>query len=486
MQSMLVVLVLAAVPEQFDAVRVIDPADDVVAAEAALKRWQTAIDTARDSPKPMYSKSSDVVAVERDLLKSARATLAARQKIRQALAAKDNEPELEAAAKALLAEADSAYKNANHNAGETNLYSTYTAIFTGVEKAQRRSASIQGELYELKASRKEAAAQRAREEANAQRRQKRAQTAAQVTAAVAHLKNTLETLPDEADEATVEAALAEIDALEEQCADAAQFERQYFEVENPTFPGCFEHRDGAVKAALRARLPEAKENEAVSVGSSVLKLFATVHPSRLRFVNRNVGKLRRGEAVVLVNPGQFVDVVSITGERTNLEPTYVSKTRLTPQLPVPKATDLPIQRSIDGTMTLVGSADDEVVDDTPPTARDPGYIQLLDPSSKDFVTLTDGSERFWKCFEPNMKKLDPDGTAWRFTAETYNVRTGQTLKVEKYEEQLRRRVCKMCGCARFNTLRRDIGRKVLAAPRAEELKKALEVLKRIERIAPTK
>ena len=472
MHFVLVMLALGAVPEQFDSVRVVDPADDPAAAQAALMRWQTALDTAGDSPKPQFSQSADVIAVERDLLKSARATAAARQKLREAMAAKDVDPAVEAAASALLSDAQRAYNDANHNAGETNLYSAYKQVFSGVEKAQRRSGSIQGELSTLKIERAKAVAKRAQEASDERLRQRRAQNLADIKVAVAHVQHTLETMPDEADEPTVTGALEEIAALERQCADAAQFERQYFRVENPSFEGCFEHRDGAVQASLRARLPESGENRGVVIGPLVRRTFATVHPSRLRFMNRNAGKFVRGEPVLVVNEVVEADVVSISGARQSVERTYLSPTRLTPKLPVPKATDLVMQ--------------DETTEDTPPSQGDPQYMSLLDPSSKDFVTLTESSERFWKCFEPNMKKLDPDGTAWRFTAETYNVKTGQTLKVEKYEEQLRRRVCKMCGCARFNTLRRDIGRKVLAAPRAEELKKILEVMERLERVAPKK
>lgn len=56
---------------------------------------------------------------------------------------------------------------------------------------------------------------------------------------------------------------------------------------------------------------------------------------------------------------------------------------------------------------------------------------------------------FAACYDAKMKSIDPDGKRFRFVQETYNKRTGGTVKMESLETVFDRRVCKKCKCGKF-------------------------------------
>ena len=243
-----------------------------------------------------------------------------------------------------------------------------------------------------------------------------------------------------------------------------------------------------------AVLPDFDFN-AVDAHLQVRRFFETVHPSRYRFLTRDAvvdGEVlaRRGEVVLVTTLSPetrgSVLVLTLANDWLTVAPTMISATRI-------KGAKLTTLRQNEcvvvgpdatGKQAQLGTRWDAVVDDSPPEGE-PAFLQLMDPNDKAYAPFVNANDAFLACYEKTMKRLDPDGTAWRYVRETYVVRTGETLKVEKLDEGLRRQACGTCGCRKFNAARAALAAKVLGPLQKKDLEAHAATVKRIEaRLTP--
>ncbi len=214
---------------------------------------------------------------------------------------------------------------------------------------------------------------------------------------------------------------------------------------------------------------------AVDAYPKVRALFETVHPSRYHYLTRDVrdeGELvaNRGEVVLikadLVTP-EKVRVVTLDNRHLEVAPTFLTDKPIKgAKLLTTKPNDFTVVREVEGKLMVVGTSWDSIVENEPPEGEPP-FLRLMDPASKDYEQFVKASDNFLACFDKTMKKLDPDGTAWKYERETYSLRTGKTLKVENYGKALQRQACNTCGCKKFNGTRVAAANKVLAPFRKE-------------------
>ncbi len=229
-------------------------------------------------------------------------------------------------------------------------------------------------------------------------------------------------------------------------------------------------------------------NQMVETGQlSARVLYQVAHPSRFVFLARDEStpkrKVKRGEAMLVYqvdNVHDTVALLTVDDQRLEVSPEAVSKTPIAraPLLNL-KAADLDVYGQYrDGSSGLICSSADEAVADEPP--GDLYLLKVMDPASAEYVKLSGALDKFWGCFDREMKKLDPDNRARNYDQETYNVRTGQTVKIEKYAAVLERRVCKTCGCLQMQKTRRELARAVCGPLRDAELARFQAVADRLK------
>lgn len=335
-------------------------------------------------------------------------------------------------------------------------------------------------------------------------------------AAVAERTKALAAVGPEADEARLRAALTAAQAAEEACGalKALPHTRDY-----PV--GCrASDARGVQLGPIKNRLPAGPDasnaaacsrscpaplGEAVVVADfawgavdghvRVRELFEAVHPSRFRFLARDVREDRevvaqRGELVLLTTSeargAGAVSVVTLDNRHVSVPAAFLSATRIKgARLLASKPEDFVVLgKDASGKTIQLGNAWDSFVDDSAPEGE-PAFLTAMDVNSKDYERFVRQSDAFLDCFEKTMKRLDPDGTAWRYDRETYNVRTGNTVKIENYGEALRRQACTSCGCRKYNAARAALASKVLAPLRKIEAATYAAVVARLEaKLAP--
>lgn len=85
---------------------------------------------------------------------------------------------------------------------------------------------------------------------------------------------------------------------------------------------------------------------------------------------------------------------------------------------------------------------------------------------------------FTACYDAGMKSVDPDGKRFRFVQETYDKRSGKTLKMESLERVFDRQVCKKCNCLEFSTKRSKFIADMLAPLQQARFEKLSPVMDR--------
>lgn len=87
----------------------------------------------------------------------------------------------------------------------------------------------------------------------------------------------------------------------------------------------------------------------------------------------------------------------------------------------------------------------------------PAWLQWVDPPEPRTQSFIDAREKIVGCYNAALEKVDPTGDLRRnYNFVTYNVRTGETKKMESAAAKLDRDACAKCGCKKFNELKRKL------------------------------